>query len=120
MIKSLPWYRVEQVGRGVWAIDEHGEVTAYLVVGSERAVLLDTGLGLGNIRDEVHQVTEKPVTVVNTHGHVDHVGGNHLFPEVYIHRDDFFLFGYGQRGKHTEKTEHLRTSQVYYPRLEVI
>ncbi|QSO49328.1 MBL fold metallo-hydrolase [Alicyclobacillus mengziensis] len=91
MIKSLPWYRVVQVGNGVWAIDEHGEVTAYLVVGSERAVLLDTGLGLGDIKAEIQQITEKPLTVVNTHGHVDHVGGNCLFSEIYIHKADAFF-----------------------------
>lgn len=56
----------------------------YLVEGEDRAVLIDTGCGAGNLREFVDTLTTKPVTVVLTHGHVDHALGARGFDEVYI------------------------------------
>ncbi|MDQ3653883.1 MAG: MBL fold metallo-hydrolase, partial [Chloroflexota bacterium] len=51
----------------------------------EHAILIDTGMGIANVRDLVETLTNKPVTVINSHAHWDHVGGNHLFDEIWIH-----------------------------------
>ncbi len=51
------------------------ECCIWLVEGREKALLVDTGLGLGDLRGEVEALTDKPVVVVNTHGHGDHSGG---------------------------------------------
>jgi len=59
-----------------------------LVIGSEKAAVIDTGLGLANLREVVEQLTDKPVIVLNTHGHLDHVGANQLFDMSYIHEAD--------------------------------
>ena len=58
----------------------------YLLLGSEKAMLIDTGYGEGNIRKIVESITSLPVTVVNTHGHCDHVGGNFYWHECYCGR----------------------------------
>lgn len=55
----------------------------YLLLGSEKAMLIDTGYGEGNIRELVESITELPIVVVNTHGHCDHVGGNFYWDECY-------------------------------------
>ena len=76
------WFSVEQPEPGVFVIEEplHVErVKSFLVVGAERAVLVDTGMGVGDIRALVEGVTDRPLTVVNSHAHWDHVGGNVLF-----------------------------------------
>ena len=76
------WFRVEQPEPGVFVIEEplHVErVKSFLVVGGERAVLIDTGMGVGDIRALVEELTDRPLTVVNSHAHWDHVGGNVLF-----------------------------------------
>jgi glyoxylase-like metal-dependent hydrolase (beta-lactamase superfamily II) len=50
------------------------EAISYLVLGAERAALIDTGMGIADIRAEVERLTDLPVTAVNTHSHYDHVG----------------------------------------------
>ncbi|MFX1537508.1 MAG: MBL fold metallo-hydrolase [Promethearchaeota archaeon] len=65
------------------------EVISYLVLGNEKAALIDTGMGIGNIRDEVDRLTDLPVIVINTHSHFDHVGDNHRFEEVWVFDEDW-------------------------------
>lgn len=59
------------------------EVISYLIVGNRQAVLFDTGMGIGDIRKVVSRLTSRPVVVVNSHTHNDHVGDNWEFPFVY-------------------------------------
>jgi glyoxylase-like metal-dependent hydrolase (beta-lactamase superfamily II) len=79
------WFTVYAVSPGVFAINEPRQyegVTSFLVTGSHRAVLFDSGLGVAAIRDVVRRLTPLPVTVVNSHTHFDHVGGNREFEDV--------------------------------------
>jgi glyoxylase-like metal-dependent hydrolase (beta-lactamase superfamily II) len=82
------WFDVSEVEPGVFRIDEplHFEwVKSFLVIGTERAVLIDTGCGVGDIRSVVDDHTSLPVTVINSHAHWDHIGGNHFFSDIAIH-----------------------------------
>jgi glyoxylase-like metal-dependent hydrolase (beta-lactamase superfamily II) len=86
-----PWFEVYQVSDGTYALLEsrhYEEVISYLILGDERAVLLDTGMGIGDIRSEAERLTDLPVTVVNSHSHYDHVGDNHHFDEVWAFDDE--------------------------------
>lgn len=88
MTQPESWFDVREAEPGIFIIEEphHVErVKSYLIVGDNRAILLDTGMGVANIRDVVDSLTGKPVTVVNSHAHWDHVGGNHLFERILIH-----------------------------------
>lgn len=79
------WFEVYRVDAGVFAIAEpsqYQEVISYLIIGGERALLFDTGLGLVPIRPIVAQLTPLPVTVLNSHTHYDHVGGNAEFEAI--------------------------------------
>jgi len=80
------WFDVRQLAPSVWLIAEPGHVNSFLIEGTESAVLLDTGLGVSNIRAVVDSLSGKPVVVVNSHHHFDHVGGNQLFADIAIHR----------------------------------
>lgn len=64
-----------------------GEIM-YLIKGSKRAILADTCLGVGNIRSVVEEMTDLPLTVILTHGHVDHAMGAPLFEHVYMNDAD--------------------------------
>ena len=66
-----------------------GDVFAYLVCGSRRAALLDTGLGTGSLKKFVEELTDLPVVVILSHGHLDHSGGAVEFEEVYVNRRDY-------------------------------
>jgi glyoxylase-like metal-dependent hydrolase (beta-lactamase superfamily II) len=76
-----PWFAVRQVTRDLWMIAEPGHVVSWLYAGSERAVLVDSGTGIMPIRPLVERLTDRPVILVNTHYHFDHVGGNAAFGE---------------------------------------
>ena len=81
-----PWFEVYKVSPGVFAIYEPHqaeEVISYLIVGHKQAVLFDTGMGIGNIRRVTSRLTSRPVVVLNSHTHNDHVGSNWQFPFVY-------------------------------------
>ncbi len=79
------WFEVYRVDPGVFAIYEPAqfqEVISYLILGTDRALLFDTGLGIGTISEVVRELTPLPVTVLNSHTHYDHVGGNAEFQQI--------------------------------------
>ena len=79
------WFEVYRIRPGVLAIYEphqYEEVISYLIVGEKRALLFDTGLGIGDMRSVVGQLTALPITVLNSHTHFDHIGNNWQFSEV--------------------------------------
>lgn len=80
------WFDVRPLAPGVFLIAEPGHVNSFLVIGKERAVLLDTGLGVSDIRAVAEGLAGKPLSVVNSHYHFDHSGGNRQFDEIAIHR----------------------------------
>ncbi len=79
------WLLPRKVRDDLWMICEPALVTSWLLIGADRAVLVDTGTGFEPIRRIVDAIASTPVTVVNSHHHVDHVGGNREFEEVMIH-----------------------------------
>jgi len=87
--KAESWYTTKPVAEKVWRIDDHGSDNLYLVEGNEKALLIDTGLGVADLAGFIKSITALPVTVVNTHGHPDHAGGNSQFKVVYAHPSDF-------------------------------
>lgn len=64
----------------------------YLIVGEEKAALLDSGVGVGNVKELVESITNKPVMVILTHGHVDHISGSGVFEEIYLNEKDEKLY----------------------------
>lgn len=89
------WFHVAELEPGVTLVAEPGHVSSWLVRGSERAVLIDTGLGVADIASAIAPVARRPVFVVNSHSHFDHVGGNGLFAERAIHRSGAPLLAAG-------------------------
>ncbi len=81
----MDWFAVQRIATGVWLLAEPGHVNSWLVAGRERAVLIDTGLGIAPIRAIAESLTPLPLSVLNTHAHFDHVGGNHHFGDITIH-----------------------------------
>jgi glyoxylase-like metal-dependent hydrolase (beta-lactamase superfamily II) len=80
------WFEVYRVRPDTFAIYEPKQyelVISYLIVGEERALLFDSGLGIGHMSTLVRELSSKPVTVLNSHTHFDHVGGNAEFDDVW-------------------------------------
>lgn len=83
---SQSWFEVYKVVPGVLAIYEphqSEETIGYLILGSQGALLFDTGMGIGDLKALVSQLTPLPVKVLNSHTHNDHVGDNWQFDSVY-------------------------------------
>jgi len=73
------WFAVREVEPGIHLISEPGHVNSWLITGSAEAVLFDTGMGISDIKAVVSELTDRPLRVVNSHHHFDHIGGNTLF-----------------------------------------
>ena len=82
---------IREVRPGVFLMDEAHEATGYLVVGKEKACMIDTMNGYNDLSSAAREITDRPVTVVNTHGHPDHIFGNIYFQEAYLHPADAAL-----------------------------
>ena len=79
---------IKEILPGIFLMDEAHEATGYLVIGNERACVIDTMNGYNDLCQAVREITDKPLTVVNTHGHPDHIYGNMFFREAYLHPAD--------------------------------
>ena len=82
------WFTLERIDEDTDILSEyrHWEEThCYLLRGRERSLLIDTGLGICDIRQAVDRLTDRPVAAVATHIHWDHIGGHRYFPEFYAH-----------------------------------
>jgi len=85
------WFTMDQIDKETYIISEyrHWEEThCYLLNGSECSLLIDTGLGICNIYDEVIKLTDRRVTAVATHIHWDHIGGHKDFSDFFAHEDE--------------------------------
>lgn len=91
MEKVNNWFTIEKVDQSTFAISEYEhweQVHSYLLIGTERAALIDTGLGIGDIKAVVSQLTDLPIQVITTHAHWDHIGGHRFFNTISVHRAD--------------------------------
>lgn len=68
-----------------------GGENCYLAEGSERALLIDGLCGVGSLKAFVRELTDKPVMMAATHGHIDHVGAAWEYGELFIEPDDIPL-----------------------------
>jgi len=78
------FYRVQEIKKNIYRIDSDEQVFMDLFVGTDKALLYDTGYGLGNLEETVKKITGLPLIVVNSHGHMDHTGGNYQFKEMCL------------------------------------
>lgn len=85
------WFTVEKIDDATYAISEykHWEEThCYLLNGRYSSLLIDTGLGVGNIKKVVDNLTNLPIKVVTTHVHWDHIGGHKYFDNIGVYETE--------------------------------
>lgn len=87
---ASPWFRVRHVAPRLDLIDEphvdpllRGNI--WHLRGRDRDLVVDTGLGVASLREELPGLFERDPIVVLTHGHLDHAGGAHEFDRVWAH-----------------------------------
>ena len=94
--KPEDWWRTTRLDDGITLIDEPHVLPFYRcncwhIRGSDRDLLVDSGMGVVSLRDWVPLVTEKPLTAVASHTHFDHIGCHHEFDDRVIHRAEAHL-----------------------------
>ena len=102
------WFKVLSLPNDVYGIHEPyhwQEVISFLIIGSNRAVLIDTGMGIKDISRVVKQLTDLEVIIVNSHAHFDHVGDNHRFETIHVF-DDELAIKWLLEGQPQELLEH--------------
>jgi len=75
-------YRLSANSYALWEPRSSERNFSYLIVGEKRALLFDSGFGIGQIDVVARKLTSLPVLVLNSHTHYDHVGGNHAFSTI--------------------------------------
>lgn len=100
-------FKAVEVLRGIWHIRDEMDVCMTLLEGETEALLVDTGYGTADVGAFVSTLTQKPLTVILTHGHHDHAAGARWFPETWMFpqdREDFALYaGFPHRAKLAEQ-----------------
>lgn len=86
------FYQPEKINDKITRIWDVSRTAMYLIEGSDSALLVDTGVGVGSLRAAVESITDKPVTVILTHGHVDHAMGAGEFDRVYLDPADMPIY----------------------------
>lgn len=81
-------YRSEKVAKHITRIVDSFGVACYLIEGTNKACLIDTCNGVGDLGAFVKSITNLPLTVILSHGHADHIGGAGFFSHVYMNYAD--------------------------------
>lgn len=85
------FFKAVKVFDNVTRIEGLGGVNAYLIEGKDRALLIDGLTGTGSLKKYVEELTNLPVMLVLTHGHIDHIGAAFEYGECFIHPDDIAM-----------------------------
>ena len=68
------------------------DVRVFLLTGTDKALLIDTGMPGLPFPDLITEHTDLPVEVLITHADEDHIGGNKFFDEFYIHPSEMAFY----------------------------
>ena len=85
---------VTQLYENTWAIEDRG-VRIFVLEGTERAMVVDTGMTGLDIRTLAGGLTHLPLFLVNTHADMDHVAGNGVFDSFYMHPAEAAVYHHG-------------------------
>jgi glyoxylase-like metal-dependent hydrolase (beta-lactamase superfamily II) len=85
----------KEIAHHTYEIGEFDCASIFLLIGDEKAMLIDTGTGIGDLKGFMGTLTDKPVMVCYTHDHADYVGGASAFDHAYVHPKDMVDFAKG-------------------------
>ncbi|MCI8292834.1 MAG: MBL fold metallo-hydrolase [Hespellia sp.] len=84
-------YKKIEAGDGLWIIEEP-MVRCFLLVGTKKALMIDSGCVITNAREIAETITDLPIMLANTHADGDHVNGNAQFEEIYMHPAEYAYY----------------------------
>jgi hydroxyacylglutathione hydrolase len=90
---------ITKLESNMWVIETSDNCTMYLVEGTQKALLIDTGTKIDKLDTVISFITKKPLEVVITHAHGDHAGNINYFKEIWMHPADTVLLSKSYNGK---------------------
>ena len=106
---SQPWFDVYRLHNWLYAVYEGGqfdEPLMYVVIGDERAAVIDGGNGIGNLAELTEELTDRPYFLLLTHTHNDHIGGCKHFRDIVVY-DDAMSWERAAKGYDGEKMREI-------------
>ncbi len=113
------WFTVDRIDSETVCLSEYRhweEPHCYLLCGTSRALLIDTGLGICSIAETVKSLTDLPVTAIATHIHWDHIGSHKYFPDFYAHEKDLSWLSGGFFGRFQRSANMWSTVAIWVRR----
>ena len=102
-------FTIQNIAENIWAIQQKG-VRAFLLVGQDNAILVDTCFG-GDILTVCQTITANPITLITTHSDGDHIGCDQQFPVQFLHSAEFER--YESRGKGASHATPMQEGDVF-------
>lgn len=93
-MKGRTDYTVEEIRKGIYRISEFDIANCYLIIGEKQAMLIDSGVGVGDLKTVIRSLTNLPIVFAATHAHIDHMGAARQIGKVYTHYRDTFCAMY--------------------------
>ena len=81
-------YKVEKLMDGLYALDDGKDSSFYVLEGSQKAAVIDTGMGDGDVMPVIRQMTSLPCELLITHAHGDHMMHSGEFEKRYMSSKD--------------------------------
>lgn len=83
------YFTIDKHPNGITRIGDLFGAYCFLVEGEKKALLIDCLMGIKGLKEIVHSLTDLPIELVVTHGHLDHLGGVFEFGSCYLHPADY-------------------------------
>ena len=111
------WYATQSLGDGVtWIyepfIKEYYRCNIWHIRGRDRDLLIDSGMGVVSLREQVSQLAERPVLAVASHTHFDHIGTHHEFAERAVHPAEAEILAHPTR-KNTVADKYVADDSIF-------
>jgi glyoxylase-like metal-dependent hydrolase (beta-lactamase superfamily II) len=90
---------ISRLEKNMWVVETSDSTTMYIIEGTQKAMLIDTGTKCEKLDEVIQKITQKPLVVVLTHAHGDHSGNIRFFKEIYLHPADTVLLDKSYKGK---------------------
>lgn len=113
------FFTAHKIFENVTQIAGLGGELCYLVEGKERALLIDGLCGVGSLKAFVRELTDLPVTLALTHGHLDHAGAAFEYGECLVHPADVaLLYNHGDPARRYDFVMRGHEARAFQPRVE--
>jgi hydroxyacylglutathione hydrolase len=90
---------ITKLESNMWVMETSDKTTLYLIEGTQKALLIDTGTRIAKLDSIISIITKKPLEVVITHAHGDHAGNISFFKEIWMHPADTVILNKRYKGK---------------------